>query len=233
MMVLDTATQDVVGFRATPPHMHQRRSLLCSALPLRVDTPNDIPPSLPAFLLNTAEAEGDWFAVSTAGGGEFPLARDLGAQGIPYYLPLAERVVYHGRGAKKQRRKRLKPLFDHYIFVCGATLGRPRESAAEIACIESKYIDGPDGLLYESNQRALRNALENIEHALKIDPSLNVVEVNRVGQKVIVMHGPMKHTTGTVDEFAEAGGTQVVYLEIKMLGRAVRLEVPREFVAPI
>ncbi len=247
-IALDTAPINGIGLLPTPPHMQHSRAMRCSVLPLRVDSSTDIPPSLPAFLQNTAEAKGDWFAVSTIGGGEFALVREINKRNaaalepgnplfgnplIAYYLPLAERIVIHGRGEKKQRRKRLKPLFDHYVFVCGAITGRPRESVAELACIESKYIDGRDALLYESNQRGLRNALENIEHALKIDPSLNVGEVNHKGQKVVVIHGPLKRTTGIVEEFAEVGAMQVVYIEIEMFGRAVTLNVPREFVAPL
>lgn len=161
------------------------------------------------------EVVGPWFLVAVQGRYEKVLAWELHDNHADYFLPLAERV-------DRSRHKTMQVLFPGYIFAAG--------TAAEEICRDCRAVFDIQPI---GNQRRFVKEIANIQIALHADPSLDVVEVNNKGQRVIVNHGPFEGIQGTVENFHNAKGIVRVYIEVEIMGRSLILDVDRTDLGPL
>lgn len=159
---------------------------------------------------------GRWFVLHTKSRQEKRLSEDLLARGIAHFLPLVPAARYYGR------RKAIiaEPLFPGYVFMRGA--------------VESAYEADRTGrlanILPVADQAKLTWELENLAMALSREVPLDAYPSLKEGVKVEVKAGPLKGLQGWVE--ARKAWNRLI-LEVKMLGRAVSLDVESSLLVPV
>lgn len=139
--------------------------------------------------------------------------RVLGAES---YLPLrSETKVY-------QRRKVTvdKPVFPGYVF---ASFDR----AQRLGLLKTNQVVR---FLETDDEGQLLHELEQVRAALAVDPSLGADAALERGRAVRITGGPFMGVEGWVQEMRRHNK---VCLNVDMIGRAVVVEVAREYLEPI
>ena len=134
--------------------------------------------------------------------------------GITHYLPLR-------RETKVYQRRRVtvhKPVFPGYIFF--ECLGKART-----IILQSPYSVR---LLVPEDEAAFLHQIEQVQRALEIDPELEADVFLKTGRHVRITGGPFMGIEGTV---AHLRGRNAVKLNVEMVGQAVTVIVPREYLA--
>lgn len=133
-------------------------------------------------------------------------------QGYEHYLPLrSETKIY-------QRRKVTvaKPVFPGYLFVSFDPQGR----------LELLKTNNIVRILESPDEQNLIHELEQIQKALSVDATLGAVAALKKGRHVRITGGPFMGVEGLIQDVK--GNTKVL-LNVDMIGRAVAVEVDRDF----
>mgnify|MGYP002858621129 CR=1 FL=1 len=135
---------------------------------------------------------------------------------LRHYLPLRKETKIY------QRRKVTveKPLFPSYIF----------SSFDEDGRLELLKTNNVLRILEPTSRRQLLHELAQVRKALNVDLSLASCSALRRGRRVKIRAGPFMGVEGVVQSLR---GRAKVCLNVDMIGRAVAVEVDREFLEPI
>lgn len=132
---------------------------------------------------------------------------------IQYYLPLRRETKIY------QRRKVVvdKPVFPGYLFAS-------TDPEQRVAVLKTNNIVR---VLTPPSEAELLFELEQIKKALTVDPTLGSCKALERGRKVRITGGAFMGIEGQISGLK---GKAKVCLNIDMIGRAVAVEVDREFV---
>ena len=133
-------------------------------------------------------------------------------QRFEHYLPLRrETKIYQRRKVTVE-----KPVFPGYIFV-----SYDRDGRLELLKTNNivRILESPD-------ERNLLHELEQIQKALSVDATLGAVAALKKGRHVRITGGPFMGVEGLIQDLK--GGAKVL-LNVDMIGRAVAVEVDRDF----
>lgn len=135
--------------------------------------------------------------------------------GLSFYLPLRrETKIYQRRKVSVE-----KPVFPSYFFVS-------LNPAQRFSLQKTNTIVR---ILQPGNERQLLHELAQIRKALRVDPTLGTCDALKRGRRVRINGGPFRGIEGVVWRLK---GNTKVRLNVDMIGRAVALEVDREYVEP-
>lgn len=133
-------------------------------------------------------------------------------RGMSHYLPLRrETKIYQRRKVTVE-----KPVFPGYFFVAFDAEGR-------LALLKTNNIVR---ILKPASQRLLLHQLAQIRKALRVDPSLSTCAALRTGHRVRINTGPFMGIEGVVKSLK---GKTKVCLNVELVGRAVVVEVDRQY----
>ena len=174
------------------------------------------PPMLPETVESLSALDGDWWVAHTKSRAEKALAWDLLAHEIPYFLPMAEKIMLWGG----RRRKVLTPIFQSYVFFCGDREARQKVLATNRVC-QTIAVNFRERFVAE---------LEAIRQATESKMQMDLYPFAAVGKRCRVARGPLRGTEGTV--ISKDGITRLV-LQISMLGQGAALEIAPDFLEPL
>jgi transcriptional antiterminator RfaH len=136
--------------------------------------------------------------------------------GAERYLPLrSETKIYQRRKVTVE-----KPVFPGYVFVGVDRVQR-------LGLLKTNLIVR---ILETEDEAALLNELDQVRKALQVDPSLGADAAIAHGRAVRITGGPFMGIEGWVEEVR---GHNKVRLNVDMIGRAIVVEVAREYLEPI
>jgi transcription antitermination factor NusG len=154
-----------------------------------------------------------WHVVYVKPRTEKKMAEYCAAHGLEHYLPLRRQTKIY------QRRKVTvdKPVFPGYVFVVFDA-----ESRATVlkAAPLVRVLDTGD-------EPRLVHELEQVRRALTVDPALGTAAALRHGTPVRIKAGPFRGVEGIV---ASMRNPAKVRLNVEMIGRAVVVDVERDYV---
>ena len=131
---------------------------------------------------------------------------------ITYYLPLrSETKIYQRRKVTVE-----KPVFTGYFFVSFDAAGR----------LTLQKTNNIVRILKPVSRRQLLHELAQIRKALAADPTLSTCAALKAGRRVRILTGPFMGIEGVVSNLK---GRAKVCLNVELIGRAVAVEVDREF----
>ena len=126
--------------------------------------------------------------------------------GIPFYLPLRERI-----SVVQRRKVTVKiPVFPGYVF---ARLGQSQR----LQLLQTNLLVR---VLEPQSPRRLLRDLVMVRRALRVDPSLTPAKPLAQGRLVRIIRGPFMGIEGRV---ARMAGTLKVILNVDLIGQAVSL----------
>jgi len=132
--------------------------------------------------------------------------------GLTYYLPLRrETKIYQRRKVTVE-----KAVFPGYFFVSFDRAGR-------LGLLKTNQIVR---ILEPVDQRRLLHQLAQVRRALRADPTLTPCDALTTGRRVRITGGAFMGVEGSISELR---GTAKVRLNVEMIGRAVAVEVDREY----
>lgn len=162
----------------------------------------------------------DWFVVYTLPNAEARALVNLRRQGYDAYLPQYRRRLSHARRVEVVER----PLFPRYLFVALDLLRarwRPILSTFGVADLV-RHGDTPrklpDGVVEEIRKGETARRFDAVDHLANAKP----------GAAVRILAGPFADLIGKLQQAADS---ERVTLLLDLLGREVRLRVPRDAVA--
>lgn len=133
-------------------------------------------------------------------------------RGFAFYLPLRrETKIYQRRKVTVE-----KPVFPGYLFA-------PFDADGRVALLKSNNIVR---ILKPANRRRLLYELAQIRRALQTDPTLSTCAALKAGHRVRILTGPFMGIEGVVKSLK---GKTKICLNVEMIGRAVAVEMDREF----
>ncbi len=167
----------------------------------------------PPALLDADQNFAPWFVAYTRGRQEKALARHLLPLGVPFYLPLSEKVTRRpGRTLTSYL-----PLFPGYVFLRGGPVER-------IAALRSNLIVR---VLEVADQSLLGEELRSLRRLQLAGADLSPLPFFAAGDPVRVTAGPFSGCLGTV--LREHGHRRLV-VSVSILQRSVAVELDRESV---
>jgi transcriptional antiterminator RfaH len=163
-------------------------------------------------------ADGDdrWWVLHTRSRQEKAVADALRAGGVHHFLPLIEKVRFHGR----RKLKSHLPLFPGYVFLFGL-----RDAAFEVD--RNKRIAN---ILPVVDQQQMQLELENLRKALDLQAPLDPYPYLKEGIWAEVRSGPFQGVQGKIERRMQ---TDRLLLQVDMLGRAVSIEIDGSLLEPI
>lgn len=165
------------------------------------DSPGDLP--------------GELFAAHVKSCQEKMFARECIRLGVPYYLPLSERVARHSRG---RRYLIEEPVFPGYVFFSGDEHAPPKCMSTGKVC---RTIRVPD-------QGRLRRELCNVFAAWKANPRLEPMPYLVTGKRVRIASGSLEGVEGIVVRRDKGA---VLVIGVQMFGQAsVDISIEAELV---
>jgi len=154
----------------------------------------------------------DWFVLYLRPRTEKKMAEFCKLHRWAFYLPLRrETKIYQRRKVTVE-----KPVFPGYFFVSADADGR-------LSLQKTNHIVR---ILQPSSQRRLLHELAQVRKALRVDPALATCPAMAAGRRVRIQAGPFTGIEGVVQNVK---GKAKVCLNVEMIGRAVAVEVAREF----
>jgi hypothetical protein len=167
------------------------------------------PPILFPNPLVLTEAPRPWWVAHTKARAEKAFAWDLHRGGIPYFLPMIQRVTVSGG----RKRTALVPLFNGYVFFSGDRDTRLLALRTDCLCQVIEVVD----------QGQLRRQLGAVAQVLAAGTGeFQLHPFATLGKRVRVRMGPFMGIEGKV---AEIHHKSRLILEISALGQAVSLEI--------
>lgn len=155
------------------------------------------------------------------------LILDLQRQNVGCFIPTG-RLQRHriDRGRSYSTRGERRPIFGgHTLFINTADIAAPSEA---ISIFKKRIPTATAGLQPVVDQKRLDWELRNLARSMQADPDYCFTAPIGKGQTVRVIAGPMMGVTGVVVDSCR--GKCDVQLSVTLLGRAVQLEVPADFV---
>lgn len=179
--------------------------------------PSENPPILSPDVNSVSELEGPWLVAHTKARFEKVFAWDMLDQGIGYFLPLREKVIFSGG----RKRRLMMPLFAGYVFFCGTEEQRYRALATNRLCQTIDVVD-QQGLIYQ---------LESIHKALLSNAVIDSYPELPVGKRARVKNGPMMGLEGIIIEKCNSQARMV--LEVSILGQGALVEIDADILEPL
>jgi len=154
----------------------------------------------------------DWHVLYLRPRCEKKVAEFCRIHGLNYYLPLREETKIY------QRRKVTvhKPLFPSYFFSSFDGEGR-------LSLLKTNNVLR---ILEPTSRRQLLHELAQVRKALTVDPTLAACSAIKAGRRVRILGGPFAGVEGVIQSLK---GQMKVCLNVDMIGRAVAVEVDREY----
>ena len=154
-----------------------------------------------------------WYVLHVRPRCEKKMAEFCRIQRYEHYLPLRQETKIY------QRRKVTvdKPVFPGYVFVSFDPEGR----------LELLKTNNIVRILETPDEHRLLHELEQIQKALTVDSTLGAVAALKKGRRVRITGGPFMGVEGLIQDLK---GSAKVMLNVDMIGRAVAVEVDRDFV---
>jgi transcriptional antiterminator RfaH len=174
------------------------------------------PPMLTPTVNSVAELVGPWWVGHTKARFEKAFAGELLAKGIPYFLPMVERVKVSGG----RKRRLMLPLFTSYVFFCGDLHARYQALTTDRLC-QAIPVSDCDGFVAE---------LASLETTLKSGADLELYSFATVGRRCRVRQGPLLGVVGTVMQRDKK--TRLV-LRVSILGQGASLEIDIDLLEPV
>ncbi len=154
----------------------------------------------------------DWYVLYVRPRSEKKVAEYCRQGRLPHYLPLRrETKIYQRRKVTVE-----KPLFPGYFFTAFDDEGRQ-------GLQKTNHVLR---ILKPSSRRRLLRDLVQVRRALRIDPCLTAISAVRAGRLVRIVAGPFMGVEGRVQTLK--GKTKVI-LNVDMIGRALVVEVDRDY----
>lgn len=163
-----------------------------------------------------------WYVVHTRPQGEETALRNLERQGFTAYLPRCRRQVSHARCSQSM----LRPFFPGYLFVELDLEAERWQAVHSTFGVAHLISDGnlpvavPDGVVEDIRTRE--------DEGGAVAPQPAPPPFAAVGDPVQVLDGPLRDSWG---RFAGLGADQRVHVLLQMMGRSVRVALPRDAVA--
>jgi transcriptional antiterminator RfaH len=154
----------------------------------------------------------NWYVLYLRPRCEKKLAEYCQIHGLSHYLPLRrETKIYQRRKVTVE-----KPLFPSYFFASFDGDGRTQ-------VLKTNNVLR---ILEPSSRRKLLHELAQVRKALRVDPTLITVSAIRTGRRVRIKGGPFLGVEGVVMSLK---GKAKVCLNVEMIGRALAMDVDREY----
>lgn len=154
----------------------------------------------------------NWYVLYLRPRCEKKLAEFCRVHAIRHYLPLrSETKIYQRRKVTVE-----KPLFPSYFFASFDGEGR----------LQILKTNNVLRILEPLTRRKLLHELAQVRRALRVDPALTAISAVREGRRVRILGGPFMGVEGIVQTIK---GRAKVCLNVDMIGRAVAVEVDREY----
>jgi len=154
----------------------------------------------------------DWFVLYLRPRTEKKLAEFCRLHHLPHYLPLRrETKIYQRRRVTVE-----KPVFPGYFFTSFDAEGRQN-------ILKTNHVVR---ILQPASRRQLLHELAQIRRALRVDPALGTGPALTAGRRVRIHSGPFMGIEGVVQNLK---GKTKVCLNVELIGRAIVVEVEREF----
>lgn len=164
--------------------------------------------------------KGDWFVAHTKARNEKQFAWDLTRQGVPYFLPMIEKVTFSGG----RKRRGMTPLFAGYVFFSGD--GETRYTAMKTGRL-CQVIPVTERDLFVSE-------IVQIDRMLLAGGDIEFFPNAAIGNAVRVIGGPYEGVEGVVarhDESDDVDELKVV-LRVSMLGVGAMVRVAPSLLVP-
>ena len=162
------------------------------------------------------ESNGLWWVGHAKSRFEKAFAWDLHNKGVPYFLPMVERLTISGG----RKRRGMVPLFSGYVFFRGSREDRYTALLTDRLC---QVIEVPE-------QGQLLNELRNIHRLLEQKVTLDLYPFAAVGRRCRVRTGPFEGVEGIVVSREDRKARFV--LQISILGQGASLEVDGDLLEP-
>jgi len=163
--------------------------------------------------------ENKWYAIYTKPRWEKKLAERLEEKRIEYYLPLIKTLKLWS-----DRKKWVQePLFKSYIFVHVTqeeylhAIQTP--GAVKYITFERKAVSIPDIQI-----EAIRTFIESGEDLITESPDM------KIGDRVAVIHGPLKGLEGTLVEFHQKHRVRIM---IEGIQQSLHIKIPQSLLSPL
>jgi len=163
-------------------------------------------------------SDGDrhWWVLHTRSRQEKAVADALGAHGEWHFLPLIQKVRYHGR----RKIKTDLPLFPGYVFLFG-------HKDAAFAVDRNRRIAN---IIPVADQQRMHLELDNLRKALQLEAPLDPYPYLKEGTWAEVRSGPFQGLRGIIESRTRPDR---LLLQVDMLGRAVSIEIDGSVLEPI
>jgi transcription antitermination factor NusG len=157
------------------------------------------------------DARGAWHVLHVRSRQEKALADDLQAMDIAHYLPLVRQIRFYNN-----RKVTIEvPLFPGYVFLRGVLDEAYRaDRTRRVVCI-----------IPVKDQTQLNWELSNLNVALSSKLPMDPHPSLKKGVRVKVKAGPLRGLQGVVED---RSGSNRLFLQVEMLGRAVSVEMDGE-----
>jgi transcription antitermination factor NusG len=157
-----------------------------------------------------------WHVVYVKPRTEKKMAEHCAAHGLEHYLPLRRETKIY------QRRKVTvdKPVFPGYVFVVF-------DAESRVTVLKANPFVR---VLETADEARLVHELEQVRLALAVDPALGTDAALRHGTPVRITAGPFQGIEGIVESMQNPAK---VRLNVEMIGRAVVVDVGREYVEAV
>jgi len=175
------------------------------------------PAILTPGIVSVAELGGTWWLAYTKPRFEKAFAWDMIRQGIGYFLPMRERVVFSGG----RKRRVMLPLFSSYVFFCGTERDRYVALTTNRLSYTSEIAD----------QETLIKELVRIEKALTSKLAVDSYPQLPEGAQCRITAGPMLGCEGVIMEKVDTKARMI--LEVTVLGQGVIVEIDADLLEPV
>lgn len=179
-------------------------------------TPRGTPPAFNHNPSSWIDLAGCWWVAHTKARFEKVFASDLLMRGIPYFLPMMERVTFSGN----RKRRVFLPLFTSYVFFCGDELQRYFALSTNRLCQVIQIAD----------QAQFIKQISWVQKAIAGKADLNLHPTLPIGHSCRVRQGPFEGIEGTV---IQHGNKARIVMDVKMLGRGAAMEIDTDLLEPI
>ena len=177
------------------------------------------PVARPASIVELHVPEADlavWHVLHTRSRQEKALVRTLDAADIHCFLPLVDRVRFHGH----RKTTVSMPLFSTYVFMHGTV-------EQTYAAVSTKRVAN---VITVPDQAGFDRDLQQIRQALSGGAALEPTDYLCLGRRVRVTAGPFKDIEGLIEDRPRPDR---LILQIDTLGRAASLEIDASLLQPV
>ena len=172
-------------------------------------TISQTPPFLARRFARVTDVPGNWFVLEVLPRNEKALAWQFDERGVAYYLPMAQRIRFHGT----QRRRVTLPLFPGYIFVAG-------DVALQAELLDRQNYPEIFGIIDVVDQKRLIGELAALQRTLENNPCLGELIDVPAGVRCRIIAGPLAGL-----EVIVCQSTGKTVLAVNVLNRAMEIQI--------